>query len=232
MTLKSVALYSEIQLQSCPCFLPQYLKQIVASISHLAVFGLNTMKLSNAIKAVSSQIRLGRVKVVGVSGLNAAVLYAVNSAINFFGHNFFASNAVRNGGAVLFRDSVGSFFGNVSFLNNVAIPRDGPRYSAAGIACVNSALSFNGSASFERNRATFTAYSFTGYVTTSGAILAKLGSKVTFAASSNSKFTDNFTFLGGGALTIIRNSELVMLGSAVFQRNSVIYQGGAIQDQL
>ena len=203
-------------------------EQTVASVSQLAIFGLNTMQLSTTIKAMSSQIRFDSVKVVGVSGLNAAALYAVNSTIDFFGQNIFANNAVRNGGAMLFRDSVGNFFGNISFFNNIAIPRADPRYSSAGIACVNSALSFNGLASFKENRATLTVYSFFGYVTTSGAILAQSGSKVTFGVPSNTTFTDNFAFLGGGALTIIGDSELVMLGAALFQRNSVTFQGGAI----
>ena len=201
-------------------------EQTFASISQLAVFGLNTRDLSTAIKAVSSQIRFDSVKVVGVSGLNAAVLHAVNSTIDFFGQNVFASNTVRNGGAMLFHDSVGNFSGNVSFFNNIVIPRDDPRYSAAGIACVNSALSFNGSASFKQNQVTFTVYSFFGYVTTSGAILAQSGSTVTFGVSSTTTFTDNFAFLG--ALTIIGDSELVILGAALFQRNSVTFQGGAV----
>ena len=164
-------------------------------------------------------------KVVEITSLNAAALYAFNSTINFFRQNIFANNTITNGGAMMFRDSVVNFFGSSSFISNTAKLRS--HSSAGAINCVNSKLSFNGSTLFKHNLAIITTLFPVYSLNTGGAILALSLSKLTFGVSSNTTFTGNRAAYEGGALSVY-NSELVIEGGVLFERNFALQRGGAI----
>ena len=176
-----------------------------ASLSDL-FYRTNGSTLWTAIRATSSQVEVSDVQVIGLTGLNGAALYAFNSTVSFAGENTFVNNTATDGATVAFYDSLAYFYGNLSFLGNIGVPNSRP--SAGAVLGSNSILLFNGTFSFRNNQARFTFYSFLTSDYASGALVAILGTRVTFAVQSKAEFIGNSGVIHGGAIILTRSCFL------------------------
>ena len=151
-------------------------------------------------------------------------IVAISSNLTFTGNTTFLDNSVFwhgpyicchvPGGAIsAFHNTVLSFSGNNSFINNSA----GDGSGGAIYASSNTVLSFNGNNSFINNSA------YQG----GGAIFTWDNSELSFSGT-NSFINNSADSIGGGAIFTWDNTTLSFNGSNSFINNSAYKGGGAI----
>ena len=158
----------------------------------------------------------------------------VHSTSNISGTASFVNNSAPQGGSLiqLYNEATCYIPGNISFLQNAvyAISDSHSQFiyvngGTAFLVTGRSTLVISGTASFVHNRA----ITPTGIQRSNngGAIYATHSSKVTFEESSNILFIENFAAGVGGAISI-SDSNLIMYGGVLFERNSANVSGGAV----
>ena len=147
-------------------------------------------------------------------GPGGAISAFYNTVLSFSGNSSFINNsaAVGPGGAIYASDNtVLNFIGTNNFINNLA--SEGGAISASG----NASISFNGTSNFIYNSANWIG----------GAIWTSHNTVLSFSGTTN--FINNSAYYGGGAIWTLDNTVLSFSGTNNFINNSgVIDNGGAI----
>ena len=214
-----------------PFFSALVLQRTTCSLSRLTLLGNRSSSMrSNAIRMLSSRVKISDVMVLGATSPYGAALDAFNCTVDFLGHNIFINNTAAQGGAIYFQECISNNYGNITFINNSAItftsiyriyPKGGAIYS------YNSSVSFSGSAWFQHNQATGSPYFTPTYYASDGAISLS-SSTLTFQSSSETVFLENTAVFVGGVMSVF-SSELIMQGKALFERNIAGQAGSAIK---
>ena len=155
-------------------------------------------------------------------GKNGGAININASSIAFYGSNLFEDNTADiSGGAVFAHDSVVTFSGITTFLNNRAGMANRPEHQMGGgaVFASHTVLEFDGFSNFTGNQPARDGSSFVG-----GAIMVAKGSGLHIRSSA--LFKDNSGYLGAALFSV--NSLSSFSGRINFTNNTADFQGGGV----